>query len=62
MTPYEFKQARNILQLSCAALSRAWGMGPNGDRTIRRWESGEVPVNPIAAYCIRLMVEMARHD
>ena len=60
MTPAEFKAARNALCLSQRDLAEVWGMGQNGERTIRRWEQGDVPVNPIAAYCIRLMDEQAR--
>ena len=56
MTPKEFKQARQTLGYSCAALAKTWGMGINGGRTIRRWEAGDVPVNPIAAYCIAMML------
>jgi len=55
MTPQQFKQARKSLGLSQAQLADEWSMGDNGDRTIRRWESGERPVNPVAAYCIALM-------
>lgn len=55
MTPQEFKDARAALGLSAAALADLWNMGANGGRTIRRWEAGTVPVNPIAAYCIKLM-------
>ena len=57
MTPAEFKAARNALCLSQRDLAEVWSMGQNGERTIRRWEQGDTPVNPIAAYCIRLMVE-----
>ena len=32
-------------------------MGKNGSRNIRRWEAGDIPVNPIAAFAIELMVE-----
>lgn len=56
MTPAEFKAARNTLCLSQRDLAEVWGMGQNGERTIRRWEQGDVPVNPIAAYCIALML------
>jgi hypothetical protein len=31
-------------------------MGKNGERTIRRWEQGDTPVNPVAAYCIQMML------
>ena len=56
MTPSEFKASRNTLGLSQNDLAEVWGMGRNGGRTIRKWEAGDVPVNPIAAYCIALMV------
>jgi len=59
LTPEQFKEARNTLGLSAAALAEIWSMGANGGRTIRRWESGQVPVNPIAAYCIAMMVTAA---
>jgi DNA-binding transcriptional regulator YiaG len=55
MTSTTFKLARKYLNLSQRDLALVWGMGLNGERTIRRWEQGEVPVNPIAAYCIKLM-------
>ena len=56
MTPEQFKAARNALCLSQNDLAEVWGMGKNGGRTIRKWEAGSVPVNPIAAYCIEMMV------
>ncbi len=59
MTPAEFKEARHKLGLSAAGLASLWNMGANGGRTIRRWEAGDVPVNPIAAYCIGLMLRDA---
>ncbi len=59
MTPEQFKTARNALCLSQNDLAKVWGMGRNGGRTIRKWESGDVPVNPIAAYCIALMIAEA---
>lgn len=56
MTPEQFKTARQSINLTQRQLARMWGMGANGERTVRRWEAGERPVNPIAAYCIALMV------
>lgn len=58
MTPEQFKWARQSLGLSQAQLAELWNMGANGGRTIRRWECGERPLNPIAAYCIALMVQV----
>lgn len=37
-------------------------MGENGGRTIRRWEDGERPMNPVAAYCLRLMLKLVAVD
>ena len=59
MTPEQFKSARNELSLSQADLAEVWSMGKNGGRTIRRWEAGDVPVNPVAAFCIKLMLDSA---
>jgi len=56
MTPDQFKAARKALSLSQRQLAGVWSMGQNGERTIRRWEQGDTPVNPIAAYCIALML------
>ena len=56
MTPQEFKLARMALGYSQQALANEFDMGINGGRTIRRWESGQCPVNPIAAYTVRLML------
>ena len=57
MTPEQFKAARNTLCLSQRDLAEVWSMGKNGERTIRRWEQGDTPLNPIAAYCISLMLD-----
>lgn len=56
MTKEEFKTARKKLGLTQGQIAKLWGMGENGGRTVRRWESGERPVNPVAAYCINLML------
>jgi len=59
MTAQEFKASRKAINLSQRALAEVWGMGQNGERTIRRWEQGDVPVNPIAAYCIGMMLDLS---
>lgn len=56
MTPEQFKAARHALGYSQQALADEWGMGSNGGRTIRRWEQGDRPLNPIAAYAVSLML------
>ncbi|HAD28521.1 MAG TPA: hypothetical protein DCF96_07645 [Rhodobacteraceae bacterium] len=57
MTSEQFKDARSALGYSQQSLADEWGMGQNGGRTIRRWESGERPLNPVAAYAIKLMLD-----
>ena len=57
MTPQEFKRARKALGYTQQALADEFDMGINGGRTIRRWESGQCPVNPIVAYTVRLMLK-----
>ena len=57
MTKEQFKDARKALCYSQQALADEWGMGENGGRTIRRWEAGERPLSPVAAYAITLMLD-----
>jgi transcriptional regulator with XRE-family HTH domain len=56
MTAERFKSIRKMLGYSQQALADEWDMGANGGRTIRRWESEDRPLNPIAAYAIGLML------
>jgi|TARA_B110000483_G_scaffold139797_1_gene166965 DNA-binding transcriptional regulator YiaG len=55
MTKEQFKELRRELLYSQQALADEWSMGAHGGRSIRRWESGERPLNPVAAFCLRLM-------
>lgn len=55
MTKEQFKDARRSLMFSQQALADEWGMGANGGRTIRRWESGERPISPVAIYALSAM-------
>ena len=59
MTPEQFKEARLKLGLTQPQLATLWGIGCG--RTIRRWESGERPMNPLAAYALGLMVSNHSH-
>jgi DNA-binding transcriptional regulator YiaG len=59
MTPLEFKAMRNKLGLSQSQLCVLWGMGANGGRTIRKWETGERALCPRAARLIAYEVEAA---
>jgi len=56
MTPDQFRNARLSLGLTQIQLAAEWGMTDNGERTIRRWESGDRAVSKVTAYAIRLMV------
>ncbi len=60
MTPEQFKDARRSLFYSQQALADEWNMGAHGGRTIRRWEQGERPLNPVAAYALSLMLERSQ--
>lgn len=60
MTSQDFKAHRAALNLTQRELAAVWGMGANGERTIRRWEKGDLPPNPIAAYCIVMMLAEAK--
>ena len=57
MTREQFKSHRLSLGFTQAGLAAHWGMAATGERSVRRWEAGDVPVNPIAAFCLALMVD-----
>ena len=59
MTPQEFKALREKLGFNQTQLSKEWGVT---DRTVRRWEAGDVPVSPLASYALRLMVLAMSRD
>ena len=54
MTPQQFRQARSELSHTQVSLAAEWGIT---EKTIRRWEAGIVPVSPLAAYTIKLMLK-----
>ena len=56
MSPAELKDARNKLGLTQSGLATALCMGANGDRTVRRWESGSIPVPGPVEVCIGYML------
>lgn len=60
MKPEELRAARKTLGLSTTELAEALEMGGNGERLIRRWERGEVPVTGPAAKAIKLLLVVAR--
>lgn len=56
MTPAELRAARKRLGLTQAGLAEALRLGPNGVRTVRRWEAGDVPVTGPASVAIEMLV------
>jgi DNA-binding transcriptional regulator YiaG len=54
MTPEEIVSARKQLGLSQAGLAAELGLA--NDRTVRRWEAGEIPITGPAELCIRYML------
>ena len=59
MTPKQFKAAREALGFTPTSLAREWGLPRHGRRSIYHWETGERPVNVLAAYALTLMLEHA---
>lgn len=57
VTPDEIKDARKRLGLSQSGLAEVLRLGSNGERTIRRWEQGEVPVTGPATVAIECLLE-----
>jgi DNA-binding transcriptional regulator YiaG len=57
MLPADLKSARKTLRLSQAGLAEVLRLGPNGERTIRRWETGDVPVTGPASLAIELLLK-----
>jgi DNA-binding transcriptional regulator YiaG len=55
MNPEEFKELRQKTGLNQTQLSKEWGVT---DRTVRRWEAGDVPIPSVAEYCLKMMVEV----
>ncbi len=55
MTQDELRRIRMSLNMSQRQLARALRLGPNGDRTIRRWEQGEYPVTGPASLALEYM-------
>lgn len=60
MTPTDIKAARKRLGLSQSGLAEALRLGPNGERTIRRWEVGDIPVTGPASVAIELLLQGRR--
>jgi len=60
MTKEELKTLRMKLGYSQPEMAAAIRLGPNGQRTIRRWETGEVPISGPASLALELLGEKHR--
>jgi DNA-binding transcriptional regulator YiaG len=60
LTPQEVRAARAALGLSANGLAEALRLGKGGGRTVRRWESGQVPISGPATVAIQLMLKEAK--
>jgi DNA (cytosine-5)-methyltransferase 1 len=55
MTPEEIRRIRLRLGYSQNELAAALRLGPNGDRTIRRWEKGEADITGPASLALECL-------
>jgi DNA-binding transcriptional regulator YiaG len=62
MAPEEFRAAREQLRLSADGMARKLRMSRWGERTVRRWESGESPISGVVEVAIELLLEKAATD
>jgi DNA (cytosine-5)-methyltransferase 1 len=60
MKPSEIKVARKRLGLSQQGLAEALRLGPNGERTVRRWEAGDVQITGPASLALELLVRASK--
>ena len=56
LSPAEVKEARAVLGLTQMGLAATLRMGENGQRQVRRWEDGEVPVSGPASVAIEALL------
>ncbi len=56
MKPEDVKDARKQLGLTQAGLARALRMGANGERQVRRWEDGVVPISGPASVALEALL------
>lgn len=59
MTPREVKACRQRLGLSQSELAERLRMGANGERQVRRWETGEVPISGPASVALECLLKEA---
>lgn len=56
MAPADVKAARDKLGLTQPGLAAMLRMGKNGDRQVRRWEEGDVPISGPASVAIEALL------
>jgi DNA-binding transcriptional regulator YiaG len=56
LEPYDVKKARAALGLTQRGLAAILRMGHNGERQVRRWEDGDVPVSGPASVAIEALL------
>lgn len=56
MTAQDVKQARKQLGLTQSTLAQTLRMGQNGERQVRRWEDGEVPISGPASVALEALL------
>jgi len=59
LDPDRIREIRTALGLSQRGLAEALRLGANGARTVRRWESGSIPISGPAQVAMELMKEKA---
>lgn len=59
MTPNEFKQKREAINMTQQELADLWG---HDARTIRRWENGQTEIPTLAKWGIHLLAIIAGVD
>ena len=56
MAPEEIKKARQGLGMTQRALATTLRMGPNGGRTVRRWEDGQLLISGPASVALEALL------
>lgn len=56
MSAHALRAAREELRLTRPGLARLLRLGPNGERRVRRWEDGDLPVSGPASVAIEALL------
>lgn len=62
MSPRDVRSARETLGLSQRGLAEALRMGANGERQVRRWESGETPISGPATVALNCLLNHGEEE